>query len=59
MVLLRETDLGNAFLSQQQDVMDAVQRERRKAKHYGYLVSLIWTKTDYAATLTTVWAKPR
>src|SRR5258708_31461460 len=26
------TDLGNAFLSHQQDVMDAVQRERRKAK---------------------------
>jgi hypothetical protein len=33
------TDLGNAFLSQQQDVMDAVQRERRKARDYGYLRS--------------------
>jgi hypothetical protein len=33
------TDLGDAFLSQQQDVMDAVQRERRKAKDYGYLRS--------------------
>jgi len=33
------TDLRNAFLSQQQDVMDAVQRERRKAKNYGYLRS--------------------
>jgi hypothetical protein len=31
------TDLGNAFLAQQQDVMDAVQRERRKARDYGYL----------------------
>jgi len=31
------TDLGNAFLAQQQDVMDAVQRERRKASDYGYL----------------------
>ena len=31
------TDLGNAFLTQQQDVMDAVQRERRKAYDYGYL----------------------
>jgi hypothetical protein len=31
--------LGNAFLSRQQDVMDAVQRERRKAKDYGYLRS--------------------
>src|ERR1700681_4354949 len=33
------TDLGNAFLSQHQDVMDAVQRERRKAKDYGHLSS--------------------
>src|SRR6202171_5477357 len=33
------TNLGNAFLSQQQDVTDAVQRERRKAKEYGYLRS--------------------
>lgn len=31
------TDLGNAFLAQQQDVMDAVQRERHKAESYGYL----------------------
>src|SRR5580704_9171814 len=31
--------LGNAFLSQQQQVMDAVQRERRKARDYGYLRS--------------------
>ena len=31
------TDLGNAFLAQQQDVMDAVQRERHKAYDYGYL----------------------
>ena len=28
------TDLGNAFLSQQQAVMDAVQRERKKAWDY-------------------------
>jgi len=33
------TDLGNAFLAQQQDVMDAVQRERRRAREYGYLRS--------------------
>src|SRR6202158_3714504 len=32
-------DLGNAFLAQQQDVMDAVQRERRKARDFGYLRS--------------------
>jgi hypothetical protein len=29
--------VGNAFLAQQQDVMDAVQRERQKAYRYGYL----------------------
>lgn len=33
------SDLGNAFLAQQQDLMDAVQRERRKARDYGYLRS--------------------
>ena len=31
------TDLGNAFLAQQQDVMDAVQRMRAKAKQSGNL----------------------
>ncbi len=33
------TDLGNAFLASQQAVMDAVQRERRKAQSFGYLRS--------------------
>jgi Protein of unknown function (DUF3300) len=33
------TDLGNAFLAQQQDVMDAVQRERKQARDFGYLRS--------------------
>src|ERR1700730_6684045 len=33
------TDLGNAFLGQQQDVMEAIQRERRQARNYGYLRS--------------------
>jgi hypothetical protein len=33
------SDLGNAFLAQRQDVMDAVQRERHKAYEYGYLRS--------------------
>src|ERR1700722_16269985 len=33
------TDLGNAFLAQEGDVMDAIQRERRKAREYGYLRS--------------------
>ncbi|MGA2880164.1 MAG: DUF3300 domain-containing protein [Bryobacteraceae bacterium] len=30
-------ELGNAFLAQQPDVMDAVQRERHRAYDYGYL----------------------
>ncbi len=33
------TDLGNAFLSQQSDVMDAVQRMRKKAQGNGALAS--------------------
>lgn len=31
------TDLGNAFLAQQADVMDAVQRMRHQAEEFGYL----------------------
>jgi hypothetical protein len=31
------SELGNAFLAQHQDVMDAVQRMRKKARDYGYL----------------------
>jgi hypothetical protein len=31
------SELGNAFLAQHDDVMDAVQRMRKKAKDYGYL----------------------
>jgi len=33
------TDLGNAFLAQEQDVMDAVQRQRQSASNSGKLVS--------------------
>jgi hypothetical protein len=33
------TELGNAFLAQKQDVMDAVQRMRKHAYDYGYLRS--------------------
>ena len=33
------SELGNAFLAQQQDVMDAVQRQRAIAERYGYLRS--------------------
>src|ERR1700691_6144786 len=32
-------ELGNAFLAQPQDVMDAVQRDRQQAASYGYLRS--------------------
>ena len=32
-------ELGDAFLAQQSDVMDAVQRERQLAYRYGYLRS--------------------
>jgi Protein of unknown function (DUF3300) len=33
------TDLGNAFLAQEQDVMDAVQRQRKRAYNSGKLTS--------------------
>jgi hypothetical protein len=33
------TQIGNAFLAQQQDVMDAVQRQRAISQRYGYLRS--------------------
>ncbi len=33
------TDLGNAFLAQQSEVMDAVQRMRKKAQDKGTLTS--------------------
>ena len=33
------SEVGNAFLAQQPDMMDAVQRERRRAYDYGYLRS--------------------
>jgi hypothetical protein len=33
------SELGNAFLAQQQDVMDAVQQMRQRASDYGYLRS--------------------
>jgi Protein of unknown function (DUF3300) len=33
------SDIGNAFLAQRQDVMDAVQRMRQRARDFGYLRS--------------------
>ena len=47
------TNLGNAFLAQQQDVMDAVQRMRQKAQQAGKLASTpqenVVTSTDSGA----------
>ena len=40
------TDLGNAFLAQQQDVMDAVQRMRKKAQEKGNLKSTEQQKVE-------------
>ena len=40
------TDLGNAFLAQQSDVMDAVQRMRKKAKDQGNLKSTEQQKVE-------------
>jgi hypothetical protein len=40
------TDLGNAFLSQQSDVMDAVQRMRKKAQDKGNLKSTEQQKVE-------------
>ena len=40
------TDLGNAFLAQQKDVMDAVQRMRKKAKDAGNLKSSEQVKVE-------------
>lgn len=40
------TDLGNAFLSQQGDVMDAVQRMRRKAQDKGTLATTEQQKVE-------------
>jgi hypothetical protein len=40
------TDLGNAFLSQQADVMDAVQRMRKKAKDKGTLATTEQQKVE-------------
>jgi hypothetical protein len=40
------TNLGNAFLAQQQDVMDALQRMRFKAQQAGKLSSTSQQKSD-------------
>ncbi|HEY6384756.1 MAG TPA: DUF3300 domain-containing protein [Candidatus Acidoferrum sp.] len=54
------TDLGNAFLAQQSDVMDAVQRMRMKAKDAGNLKSSEQMKveTEVVETKTVVVIQP-
>ena len=52
------TELGNAFLAQQSDVMDAVQRMRKKAKDKGNLKSTeqqkVETKVEESKTVIVV-----
>jgi hypothetical protein len=49
------TDLGNAFLDQQQDVMEAVQRMRREAQDRGALAS---NQAETVTTTTTDTGQP-
>ena len=46
------TDLGNAFLAQQSDVMDAVQRMRKKAQDKGNLKSTEQQKVETRSSKT-------
>lgn len=46
------TQLGNAFLAQQPDVMDSVQRNRRKAYDFGYLRSNAQVMVGYGPYIT-------
>ena len=52
------TDLGNAFLAQQSDVMDAVQRLRKRAKDDGKLQSnenmMVETTTEESETVVVI-----
>jgi Protein of unknown function (DUF3300) len=52
------TELGNAFLAQQQDVMDAVQRMRKRAYDYGYLRSNAQIEVSAGPYITIVPANP-
>jgi hypothetical protein len=47
------TDLGNAFLAQQNDMMDAVQRMRKKAKDAGNLKSSDQVKVETKSVAST------
>jgi hypothetical protein len=51
-------DLGNAFLAQEPDVMDAIQRERHHARDYGYLRSNAQVVVSGGPYITIVPANP-
>ncbi len=51
-------DLGNAFLAEQPQLMDAVQRERRRAYDYGYLRSNGQVLVNYGPYIEIVPARP-
>jgi len=46
------TQIGNAFLAQQPDVMDSIQRNRRKAYDFGYLRSNAQVMVGYGPYIT-------
>jgi Protein of unknown function (DUF3300) len=52
------SEVGNAFLAQQPDVMDAVQRERRRAYDYGYLRTNPQVVVNYGPYISIVPANP-
>jgi hypothetical protein len=52
------SELGNAFLAQQPDVMDAVQRERHKAYDYGYLRTNPQIVVNYGPYISILPANP-
>jgi hypothetical protein len=52
------SELGNAFLAQEGAVMDAVQRERRKAYDYGYLRTNGQVIVNYGPYVEIVPARP-
>jgi Protein of unknown function (DUF3300) len=52
------SEVGNAFLAQQPDVMDAVQRERRRAYDYGYLRTNPQVVVNYGPYISILPANP-
>jgi hypothetical protein len=52
------SEVGDAFLAQQPDVMDAVQRERRRAYDYGYLRTNPQVVVNYGPYISILPANP-